>query len=70
MRIGEHFAVDPRRIPTAVRRPYCCVESWAREYAGQRVVVSCHYGAKLTQGVAALTEQRTLELRVLGQLLR
>ncbi len=57
VRNDEHYAEDPRVIPGAVRKNYRTVESWAHEYAGQRVVASCHHGAKLSQGVAAWLRQ-------------
>src|SRR5262249_18410691 len=53
VRTAEHFEADPRLIPTALHRDHVAVESWAAEYRGKRVVVSCHHGAKLSQGVAA-----------------
>ena len=57
VRIDEHFEADPRLIPTAFRRDYRSVESWAPAYAGRRVVVSCQHGARLSQGVAAWLRQ-------------
>ncbi|MEQ1833035.1 MAG: chromate resistance protein ChrB domain-containing protein, partial [Candidatus Eisenbacteria bacterium] len=53
VRNDEHYAEDPRVIPGATRRVARTAETWASEYAGQRVVVTCHHGAKLSQGVAA-----------------
>jgi len=57
VRTDEHFAEDPRVIPGAVRRIARTAETWARDHSGQRVVVSCHHGAKLSQGVAAWLRQ-------------
>ena len=57
VRTDEHFAEDPRVIPGAVRRIARTAETWARDYSGQRVVVTCHHGAKLSQGVAAWLRQ-------------
>lgn len=57
VRNDEHYAEDPRVIPGAIRRVARTAETWAHEYAGQRVVVSCHHGAKLSQGVAAWLRQ-------------
>jgi len=53
VRSDEHFDADPHVIPGALRRSAATAESWAHDYAGQRVVVACHHGAKLSQGVAA-----------------
>jgi rhodanese-related sulfurtransferase len=54
VRIDEHVAADPIFLPTAVRRDYRDVTDWASVYAGQRrVVVVCHQGLKLSEGVAA-----------------
>ncbi len=53
VRIDEHFAEDPRMIPGSVRRDYRTVADWASTCAGQRVVVVCEKGLKLSQGVAA-----------------
>ncbi len=57
VRTDEHFAEDPRVIAGALRRTAATAETWARDYAGQRVVVACHHGAKLSQGVAAWLRQ-------------
>ena len=57
VRTDEHFAEDPRVIPGAVRRIARTAETWARDHSGQRVVVTCHHGAKLSQGVAAWLRQ-------------
>jgi rhodanese-related sulfurtransferase len=57
VRTDEHFAEDPRVISGAVRRIARTAETWARDYSGQRVVVTCHHGAKLSQGVAAWLRQ-------------
>ena len=51
--IDDDFNADPRLIPGAHRRDYRDVQSWARSYVGKSVVVVCHKGLKLSQGVAA-----------------
>ena len=53
VRTADDAAADPRRIPGAILRGHADVASWAAGYAGQRVVVSCQRGLKLSQGVAA-----------------
>jgi|RhiMethySRZTD1v2_1073278.scaffolds.fasta_scaffold147565_2 rhodanese-related sulfurtransferase len=58
VRSNEHFDADPRFIPCAVRRDATKVESWAQDYSGQRVVVACQHGGKLSQGAAAWLRTR------------
>jgi rhodanese-related sulfurtransferase len=53
VRIDEDFVSDPRLIPGSVRRRYDGAPDWAKEFAGQSVVVVCHNGHKLSAGVAA-----------------
>jgi rhodanese-related sulfurtransferase len=54
VRIDEDFADDPRMIPSAIRHKFQDIGELAPTFAGKRVVVSCHKGLKLSQGVAAL----------------
>ncbi len=54
VRVDEDFAADPRLIPGARRFPHDAVDTWAPAYAGKKVIVVCHRGKKLSQGVAAL----------------
>ncbi len=51
--IDDDFNADPRFIPGAHRRDYRDVQNWAPAYVGKSVVVVCHKGQKLSQGVAA-----------------
>lgn len=53
VRSDEHFAEDPRLIPTAVRRDAERVGEWAQEFAGCSVVVSCQHGHSRSHGAAA-----------------
>jgi rhodanese-related sulfurtransferase len=53
VRTEEDFDVDPRLIPTAVRRPWNDVSSWASGLRGRPTVIICQKGLKLSQGVAA-----------------
>ena len=46
-------ASDPRLIPGATRRSHLEVGTWAATYRGSSVVVTCHHGLELSQGVAA-----------------
>ena len=57
VRIDEDFAAIPELIPTAVRRSHRDVAQWAPQFRHQHVVVVCHKGLKLSQGVAAWLRQ-------------
>ena len=54
VRIDEDFEADPRLIPGSYRRPHGSVGQWATYYSNRNVIVVCHQGHKLSQGVAAL----------------
>ena len=56
-RTDEDFAADPRMLPTAIRRPGLEVAAWAEDVAGQRLVVYCQRGLKISQGAAAWLRQ-------------
>ncbi len=51
--IDDDFNADARFIPGAHRRDFRAVSNWAHDYVGKSVVVYCHKGLKLSQGVAA-----------------
>jgi rhodanese-related sulfurtransferase len=53
VRIPDDLALDPRLLPGADQRSHKSVADWARDYTGQRVVVVCQRGLKLSEGVAA-----------------
>ncbi|NKB51423.1 MAG: sulfurtransferase [Rhizobiaceae bacterium] len=52
--IDEDFNDDPRLIPTARRQPFAKILELAAELQGQRVVVICQKGKKLSSGASAL----------------
>jgi rhodanese-related sulfurtransferase len=54
VRTDDDFNEDRRLIPGSIRQDYASVSKWSSEYAGRSVVVICHKGRKLSQGVAAL----------------
>ncbi|PHQ70991.1 MAG: sulfurtransferase [Sneathiella sp.] len=53
VRIVEDFDLDPRLIPTAIRRSGFDAEHWAHHYDGQSVLVYCEKGLKISQGARA-----------------
>jgi len=57
VRAKEDFAVDPRFIPSAVRRAHATVSDWGSEFAGRSAVVICENGQGLSEGVAAWLRQ-------------
>jgi rhodanese-related sulfurtransferase len=63
--IDDDFNADPRLIPAAHRRDYRDVQNWARSYVGKSVVVVCHKGLKLSQGVAAWLRHEGVEAQSL-----
>ncbi|MGI9450863.1 MAG: chromate resistance protein ChrB domain-containing protein [Geminicoccaceae bacterium] len=52
--IDEDFRDDPRLIPTAIRHPFQDIASLAPKLEGERVVVICQKGKKLSQGAVAI----------------
>ncbi|GAB4393304.1 MAG: chromate resistance protein [Kiloniellaceae bacterium] len=53
VRSDEDFAVDPRLVPTAARRPGLAAAGWAQGFSAESVVVYCERGLKISQGAAA-----------------
>ncbi len=53
VRTPEDFAADPRLLPASIKRSHADVADWAPDLVGQRAVVLCQKGLKLSQGVAA-----------------
>jgi rhodanese-related sulfurtransferase len=53
VRTEDDVAADPRFLATSIHRDYRTVASWAADYAGRSVVVTCLRGGKLAQGTAA-----------------
>lgn len=54
VRIPDDFAAHPYLIPTSTRHAHKDIEALAESLAGQRVVVVCQRGHKLSEGAAAL----------------
>jgi rhodanese-related sulfurtransferase len=54
VRLKDDAAADPRRIPTAIALSHEDAGDAAQRLAGQRVVVTCQKGRKLSEGTAAI----------------
>ena len=54
VRIDDDYGLDPRLIPGSRRRSHQDSDQWMARYAGRKVIVICHRGHKLSQGVSAL----------------
>jgi rhodanese-related sulfurtransferase len=65
VRIAEDVAEIPVGIPGSMQRPFERVTDWAGEFTGQHVVISCHKGLKLSEGVAAQLRLRGIRAIVL-----
>ena len=52
--IDEDFKADPRLVPASIRHDFRDIAALAPKLAGNRVVVVCHKGKKLSQGSAAI----------------
>lgn len=63
--IDADFADDPHLIPTAFRAPHTDLAPLVARLAGQRVVVACQKGKKLSQGVAAYLRHEGIEAEYL-----
>ena len=53
VRTDEDFALDPRLIPSSIRRSHADIASWVSTVDAESVVVVCQRGGKLSHGVAA-----------------
>lgn len=58
LRSPDDFAANPRLIPTAIRASHKDIGVLAKTLTGQRVVVVCQRGRKLSEGAAALLRTR------------
>jgi rhodanese-related sulfurtransferase len=65
VRTDEDFAATPLLIPSALRRPWADVATWAADFRGKSVVVACREGHKLSQGTAAWLRQEGAEAEAL-----
>lgn len=53
VRIEEDFSDDPRLIPASIRCNHAEVGEWSAGLLGQKAVIICQHGRKLSEGVAA-----------------
>jgi rhodanese-related sulfurtransferase len=65
VRTDEDWAADPRLIPGSLRRSHRDVAAWAPALRGQRTIISCQKGLKLSEGVAAWLRHAGAEAQVL-----
>jgi rhodanese-related sulfurtransferase len=65
VRIDEDFTLDPRLIPGSHRRGHQDIDDWMSRYTDRKVIVVCHRGLKLSQGVAALLRHEGIEAETL-----
>ncbi len=54
LRIDEDFEADPTLLPTSFRQDFRDVGTWSGQLPDRPVVVICHKGLKISQGVSAL----------------
>lgn len=65
VRTDDDFAADPRLMPGAGRRNALDAAAWAGGLGGQRVVVACQRGSKLSEGAAAWLRHSGVEAETL-----
>ena len=63
--IDEDYELDPRLIPTAIRRSHKDIRSWAENFHAQELVVICQKGLKLSMGAAAFLRSESINARYL-----
>jgi rhodanese-related sulfurtransferase len=65
VRVDEDVEADPFLLPASVRRDHRTVERWAADIQAHSVIVICHKGRKLSEGVAAHLRLRGISAEVL-----
>ena len=65
VRIDEDIAEDPTGLPAAITCPHTKIQEIAPSLVGQRVVVYCQKGLKLSEGAAALLRCEGIHAEVL-----
>ncbi|WP_426034074.1 chromate resistance protein ChrB domain-containing protein [Cypionkella sp. TWP1-2-1b2] len=65
VRIAEDLAADPRLIPGSFVLPHDRFDPAPATLLGQKVIVVCQRGRKLSEGVAALLRSQSVDAQVL-----
>lgn len=65
VRLPGDLAADPRLIPSSFHLGHDCFDPAPERLKGQRVVVACAGGRKLSEGVAALLRAQSIPAEVL-----
>ncbi len=65
LRIDADFDDDPRLLPAAFRHPFTEIDSLAARLTGNRAVVYCQKGRKISQGAMALLRGHGIAVEVL-----
>lgn len=65
VRIDDDFAEDPYFVPTAFRHPHTDIDGLMTRLDDRDVVITCHQGLKLSQGVAAHLRARGFNAQIL-----
>ena len=65
VRIDQDFEEDPFLLPTAARQPFADIGKLCERLRGQRAVVYCQKGLKISQGAAAILRSEGVRAEVL-----
>lgn len=65
VRIDEDFDEDPRMIPGSFRCSFKQTASLVQKLQGKKVIVVCHKGLKLSQGVGAILRDHAIDTETL-----
>jgi rhodanese-related sulfurtransferase len=65
VRLEEDYAADPRLIPGSRRHDWQAAQTWANDYRGHSMIVTCRRGQKISQGVAAWLRHARLDAQTL-----
>ncbi|MBS8261284.1 sulfurtransferase [Roseibium polysiphoniae] len=61
VRIDEDFEVDRFLVPGSFRHPHDQIDTLVERLRGQRAIIICHKGKKLSEGVAAWLRHENIE---------
>ena len=57
VRTQEDFDNDPRLLPSALKRDFDKIDALVSEFSGDKVIIYCQKGLKISQGTAALLRE-------------